>query len=78
MRVKTSVTLPDDLLRRIDREDSNRSAFIERAARVYLARLERSRRDAEDAEIINRRAGQLNREAADVLKHQKLPGTMIY
>jgi hypothetical protein len=38
--VKTSITLPADLLERLDRIDSNRSAFLKRAAPVYLARLE--------------------------------------
>jgi metal-responsive CopG/Arc/MetJ family transcriptional regulator len=46
MRVKTSVTLPSDLLKSIDRADPNRSAFIERASRAYLARIEKSRQEA--------------------------------
>ena len=73
VRVKTSITLPADLLRSIDRADSNRSALIERAARAYLERLERIRRDAKDAEIINANAVRLNKEARDVLKYQRLP-----
>jgi metal-responsive CopG/Arc/MetJ family transcriptional regulator len=73
VRVKTSITLPQDLLARIDRLDSNRSAFVERAARAYLARLERARREARDIEIINRNAGRLNAEAMDVLEYQRVP-----
>ncbi len=73
MRVKTSVTLPRDLLERIDRADPNRSAFLERAGRAYLARMEKTRRDARDAEIINRNADRLNKEALDVLDYQGLP-----
>ena len=73
MRVKTSITLPEDLLKCIDRVDSNRSALIERATRAYLSRLERARREAQDAEIINANAGRLNREAMDVLEYQGLP-----
>ena len=73
MRVKTSITLPEELLASIDNADQNRSAFIERAARAYLARLEKARRDAKDASIINRNAVRLNREAEDVLEYQGLP-----
>jgi metal-responsive CopG/Arc/MetJ family transcriptional regulator len=73
VRVKTSITLPEELLKSIDRADSNRSAFIERASRAYLARLEKARREAKDAEIINRNATRLNEEAMDVLEYQGLP-----
>ncbi|PYT24099.1 MAG: hypothetical protein DMG57_30030 [Acidobacteria bacterium] len=72
VRVKTSITLPDDLLKSVDRSDSNRSAFIERALRVYLARLEKAKREARDIEIINSRAARLNQEAQDVLEYQGL------
>jgi metal-responsive CopG/Arc/MetJ family transcriptional regulator len=73
VRVKTSITLPKELLARIDREDKNRSALLERAARAYLARLERKRRDERDLEIIRRHADRLNREARDTLEYQRLP-----
>ncbi|MDP2995932.1 MAG: type II toxin-antitoxin system CcdA family antitoxin [Bryobacterales bacterium] len=73
MRVKTSVTLPADLLESIDEVDPNRSAFIERAAKAYLARLERARRDQRDLAIINANAERLNQEAEDVLGYQSLP-----
>jgi metal-responsive CopG/Arc/MetJ family transcriptional regulator len=73
MRVKTSVTLPKELLTRIDRIDSNRSAFVEKASRVYLASLERARRDAHDLAIINANADRLNAEAMDVLEYQAIP-----
>ena len=73
MRVKTSITLPEEVLKRIDRYDKNRSALLERAALAYLARLEREARDRKDLEIINRNADRLNEEAADVLGYQRLP-----
>ena len=73
VRVKTSVTLPADLLATIDQVDTNRSAFVERAARAYLARMERSKRQARDIEIINRNAERLNAEARDVLGYQRIP-----
>ena len=70
MRVKTSVTLPKDLLTKIDRVERNRSAFVEKAARAYLSSLERARRDARDLEIINSNAEALNAEATDALGYQ--------
>ena len=72
MKVKTSITLPEDLLRAIDQTDPNRSSFIEKAARQYLATLSKSRREAQDAEILNAHAEALNREALDVLEYQDL------
>ncbi len=73
MRVKTSITLPEELLSRLDRVDKNRSALIERAALAYLARLERQARDENDIEIIERNADRLNTEAVDTLEYQRLP-----
>ena len=73
MRVKTSITLPEDLLRRLDRVERNRSALLERAALAYLAQLERQARDRKDIEIIDRNAARLNREAMDTLEYQQLP-----
>jgi predicted transcriptional regulator len=72
-RVKTSITLPKELLSRLDRVDKNRSALLERAAEAYLARLEREQRDRRDVGIINRNAGRLNSEAEDTLGYQQLP-----
>ena len=73
VRVKTSITLPKDLLVRLDRVDKNRSSLIERAAVAYLARLAEEERDRKDIEIINRSAARLNREAMDTLGYQQLP-----
>lgn len=73
MRVKTSITLPEELLKSIDQADQNRSAFIERASRAYLARLEKAKREARDIAIINAHADRLNAEAMDVLEYQGLP-----
>lgn len=73
MRVKTSITLPKELLSRLDSVDKNRSALLERAALVYLARLKAQERDQKDVRIINRSAERLNREAMDVLEYQRLP-----
>jgi hypothetical protein len=46
---------------------------VEQAALHYLAMLERSRRDAQDAAILEANARRLNREADDVLQYQDLP-----
>jgi len=73
MKVKTSVTLPVALLEEIDRRDSNRSAFLEQAARLYLAQSAKRERDAKDLAILEKNAERLNREAADVLEYQNLP-----
>ena len=73
VRVKTSITLPKELLGRLDRLDKNRSAVIERAALAYLGQLERQVRDRNDIEIIGRNADGLNREAMDTLEYQQLP-----
>ena len=72
MKVKTSITLPDDLLEQIDRADSNRSVFLERAARHYLAQLRKARREAKDTRVLEAHAERLNREALDVLEYQDL------
>jgi metal-responsive CopG/Arc/MetJ family transcriptional regulator len=72
VRVKISITVPERLLRRLDRVDSNRSALLERAA-AYLAHFERQERDRKDVEIINRNAARLNREAKDTLDYQQIP-----
>ena len=69
VKVKISITLPEDLLQAIDQTDPNRSSSIEKAARQYLAALAKSGREARDAEILNARAESLNQEAQDVLEY---------
>ena len=73
MRVKTSITLPSELLEAIDKISGNRSAFLERAAIAYLTALDRRRREERDLEIINRNAKRLNKETKDVLGYQRWP-----
>ena len=72
VRVKTSITLPQMLLKRLDRIEKNRSALLERAALAYLAALEREARDRHDVRIIGRNAKRLNREALDTLGYQRV------
>ncbi len=73
MAGKTSVTLPDDLLAAIDRTGSDRSQFVESAARRYLAETDKAHGSAADAAILEQVADHLNREAADVLEYQSMP-----
>ena len=73
MKVKTSITLSEDLLAVIDRrakQFNGRSAFIEAAVRSYVAQKLRDQQNAVDLEILNRHAERLNKEAADVLGYQ--------
>jgi metal-responsive CopG/Arc/MetJ family transcriptional regulator len=73
MKVKTSVTLSEDLLKAIDQfvgQYKNRSDFIEVAAWALVSQMIREAQNAKDLEIINRLASRLNREAAEVLTYQ--------
>ncbi len=73
MKVKTSITLSEDLLHIVDQQmgaAKNRSEFIETALWAYLAQLQRAVENARDLKIINQRADYLNQEAADVLGYQ--------
>jgi metal-responsive CopG/Arc/MetJ family transcriptional regulator len=72
MRVKTSISVPEELLREIDRIDFNRSRFFERAARTYLAEIKKRRRDTRDAAILEAQSSRLSKEALDVLEYQNL------
>ena len=76
MKVKTSITLSEDLLKAIDQFSAhykNRSDFLEAAARALIAQLLRDAQNAKDLAILNQRADALNREAADVLTYQVTP-----
>jgi metal-responsive CopG/Arc/MetJ family transcriptional regulator len=73
MKVKTSITLSEDLLDAIDKRAAdfkNRSDFIEAAIRAFLAQRIREERNAKDREILDRHADRLNQEAEDVLAFQ--------
>lgn len=73
MKVKTSVTLSQEILALIDQYlegENNRSSFIELAVRTYLELIKRNKRDQKDLETINRLSDKLNTEAMDVLRYQ--------
>ena len=73
MKVKTSITLSEELIRQMDAllsQYGTRSALIERAVRDFLATAAQRQREARDLEILNRRVEVFNAEAADVLSYQ--------
>ena len=73
MRVKTSVTIDERVLKAIDRvatRNRSRSRLIEDAAREFLARRARAAREARDLAILNESAADLNEEMEDVLGYQ--------
>ena len=73
MRVKTSVTLDERVLKAIDKTTTrtrSRSRVLEDAAREFLARRARATREARDLAILNESADGLNEEMEDVLAHQ--------
>jgi Arc/MetJ-type ribon-helix-helix transcriptional regulator len=76
MKIKTSITLPEDLVVAIEQYSGrfgNRSVFIETAARLFINKLARDEQNARDLETINRQSDRLNREALDVLSYQVIP-----
>ena len=73
MKVKTSITLSEELIKSIDElfgEQKNRSEFIEEAVRDFIERQAQRRRDLKDLNILNKKANELNKEAGDVLSYQ--------
>lgn len=73
MKVKTSVTLSNELIQAIDQYGQpykNRSEFIEAAIWAFINQIIRDQQNARDIEIINRNADRLNAEAMDVLAYQ--------
>jgi metal-responsive CopG/Arc/MetJ family transcriptional regulator len=73
MKVKTSVTLSDELIKAIDEYGQtykNRSDFVEAAIWAFIKEMIRRQQNARDIEIINRNADRLNAEALDVLAYQ--------
>jgi metal-responsive CopG/Arc/MetJ family transcriptional regulator len=72
MKVKTSVTLSEELIEALSREagEANRSALIEEATWRYLRQRQRKKRDPRELERINELAERLNEDALDVLAFQ--------
>ena len=73
MKVKTSVTLSEELLDELDQlgeEFKNRSDAVEQALRLLLKERMRKLREEKDLKILNQKADDLNEEAEDVLSYQ--------
>jgi metal-responsive CopG/Arc/MetJ family transcriptional regulator len=73
MKIKTSITLSNEVLKAIDLyigEYRSRSEFIETAARKFIAQLARKEAERRDLELINRFSDSLNAKAEDVLTYQ--------
>lgn len=73
MKVKTSITLSEDLITALDRlsgEYKNRSDIIENALRLFLRKRAQVLRDNKDLQILNSKTDHLNEEAEDVLSYQ--------
>lgn len=76
MKMKTSVTLSEDIvktLNRTARKGESRSEHIERLLREALNRRGREAGDARDRAILDRHARTLNAQAEDVLAYQTEP-----
>jgi Arc/MetJ-type ribon-helix-helix transcriptional regulator len=73
MKVKTSVTLNEEIVEALDRitgEGSNRSQMIERAVAEFIERECRQLRDLRDLEILTRSAEEVNEEIDDIFSYQ--------
>ena len=73
MKVKTSITLSEDVLRALEEHVAsykNRSDFIEAALWAFIKQKIRDEQNARDRTILSRRADALNKEAQDVLSYQ--------
>jgi metal-responsive CopG/Arc/MetJ family transcriptional regulator len=67
--MSVSISLPEDLVAKIDEVTSDRSAFVSEAVRQHLREGTVSSKGSELARI-NELADELNREAEDVLEYQ--------
>jgi metal-responsive CopG/Arc/MetJ family transcriptional regulator len=73
MKVKTSLTLSQDLVERLDQLAPayiSRSSFIEHILRDYVEGHAQARREAREVAQMNRHAAELNKEMKDVLAFQ--------
>ena len=73
MRVRTSVTLPKDLLIKVDAlagKRHKRSAIVESALRDYVAKENGKKLNRRDIEIINKNADLINKQVEETLEFQ--------
>jgi metal-responsive CopG/Arc/MetJ family transcriptional regulator len=72
MKVKTSISLSEDVLHALEEHAvsyKNRSAFAETAVWTFIKQKIRDKQNARDLTILSRRANTLNKEAQDVLTY---------
>jgi len=73
MRVRTSVTLPKELLVKVDAlagKKNGRSAIVESALVEYVAREKPKKLNRRDIDIINANADLINRQVEETLEFQ--------
>lgn len=73
MRVRTSVTLPKELLIKVDAlagKKNKRSAIVESALRDYVAKENGRKLNRRDIEIINKNADLINKQVEETLEFQ--------
>lgn len=72
MKVKTSITLSEDVLAQLDSVpgSASRSALIERILRAFLRRRALEAEQTRDRALLDRDADVFNSEALDVLEYQ--------
>lgn len=73
MKIKTSITLSEELLATLDkwRDDRvSRSELIETVLRDYAIKRLRAERDAQELAKINANADRLNAQATDIYDYQ--------
>lgn len=73
MKVKTSITLSEDVLKALDKlftEYQSRSEVIEVAVQFFINKKLAELREAKDLALINKNSTRLNQEAEDVLSYQ--------
>ncbi|HLA96092.1 MAG TPA: hypothetical protein VK612_10245 [Pyrinomonadaceae bacterium] len=73
MRVRTSVTLPEELLVEVDAlagKKNGRSAIVESALVAYVAKERPKKLNRRDIRIINENADLINRQVEETLEFQ--------
>lgn len=73
MRVRTSITLPTELLIKVDAlagRKHKRSQIVESALRDYVAKENRDELNKRDIKIINRNADLINKQVEETLEFQ--------
>ena len=73
MKIRTTITLPEELLAKVDKlagAKRRRSKVVESALIAYVAQERSGSLNKRDLRILNEHAEKLNKEAAEVLEYQ--------